>query len=101
MLLSRVLLAKDVESRESAVTAVKEENRGKLLVRSLFSVLRRAEVGEAEQGEEERREDTVEDRLEGWRDGHDGGCAVEVRSGEMCISVELCDKILFSRFGGA
>lgn len=63
------------------MTAVKEENRGKLLVRSLFSVLRRAEIGEGEQEEEERREDTVEDRLEGWRDGHDEGCTMELRSG--------------------
>lgn len=83
------------------MTAVKEENRGKLLVRSLFSVLRRAETGDGEQEESERREDTVEDRLDGWRDGHDGGCAVELRSGEVCISVQLCDKSLFSRFGGA
>lgn len=54
------------------MTAVKEESRGKLLVRNLFSVLRRAELGEAEQREAESREDTVEDRREGWRDGHDG-----------------------------
>lgn len=101
MFLSKVLLAKDVGSRESLVTAVKEENRGKLLARSLFSVLRRAEAREGEQGEADRRVDIVEDRLEGWRDGHDGGCVEEVRSGETCISVELCDKILFSRFGGA
>lgn len=102
MLFSReLLLVKDVESRELLVVAVKEENRGELLVRSLFSVLRRAEIGEGEQEESERREDTVEDRLEGWRDGHDGGGAVEVRSGEVCVTVQLCDKSLFSRFGGA
>lgn len=60
-----LLLAKDVESRELLVVAVKEGNSGELLVRRLFSVLRRVEIGEGEQEEAERREDTVEERLEG------------------------------------
>lgn len=99
---SRVLLlTKDVDSRELLVAPLKEENSGKLLVRRLLSVLRRAEIGEGEQEEPERREDTVEEKREGWRDGHDGGCATEPRSGEMCVNVQLCDKSLFSRFGGA
>lgn len=46
------------------MVAVKEENSGKLPVRRLLSVLRRAELGEGEQEEAERREDTVEERLE-------------------------------------
>lgn len=95
------MLAKDVENRELLVVAVKEENSGKLPVRRLLSVLRRAELGEGEQEGAERREDTVEERQEGWRDGHGGGCAVELRSGEMCISVQLCVRSLFSRFTGA
>lgn len=83
------------------MVAVKAENSGELPVRRLLLVLRRAELDEGEHEEADRREDTVEQRLEVWSDGHDGGCAVELRSGEMCISVQLCAKSLFSRFGGA
>lgn len=63
--MSRVLLARDVESRESLGTEVREKERDEWLPRSLFSVLRRGEVKEGEKEEAERREDEVEDRLEG------------------------------------
>lgn len=71
-----------MESRESLGTAFREEKRGEQLFRSLFSVLRRGEVREGEW----RREDVVEVRLVGWRDGHEGGCAAKFRSGEQGIS---------------
>ncbi len=86
--LSRSLLIRDVESRESEVR--EEERRGEWLFRRLFSVLRRGEVRECEKEELERREDEVEDRLEGWREGQEDGCAAKFRSGEWGrgISVE-------------
>ena len=56
---------KDVDSGESLGTEVREKERGELLLRSLFSVLRRGEVREGEREEVERREEVVEDRLEG------------------------------------
>lgn len=59
-----LLLAKDDESRGWLVVELKEENSGKLLVRSLLSVLRRAEIVGGEQEGAESREDTVEERLE-------------------------------------
>lgn len=37
---------------------------------------------EGEQEEVERREDEVEDRLEGWREGQEEGCAAKFRNGE-------------------
>lgn len=80
--MSRALLARDVESRASLVTAVREKERGERLLRSLFSVLRREEMREREQEEVERREDVVEDRLEGWREGQEEGCAAKFRNGE-------------------
>lgn len=86
--MSRVLPARDAESRESLGTAFREEKRGEQLFRSLFSVLRRGEVREGEWEEVERREDVVEVRLVGWRDGHEGGCAAKFRSGEQGISEE-------------
>lgn len=30
----------------------------------------------------ERREDEVDDRLEGWREGQEEGCAAKFKSGE-------------------
>lgn len=90
--MSRALPARDVESRESLGTEVREkERRGESLFRRVFSVLRRGEVREGEKEEVERREDEVEDRLEGWREGQEEGCAAKFRSGEQGwgISVEV------------
>lgn len=75
--MSRPLLARDVESRESFVTAVRGKERDEWLFRSLFSVLRRGEIREGEQEELKRREDEVEDRLEGWREGQEEGCVAK------------------------
>lgn len=75
--MSRPLLARDVESRESLVTAVRGKERDEWLFRSLFSVLRRGEIREGEQEELKRREDEVEDRLEGWREGQEEGCVAK------------------------
>lgn len=77
--MSRALSARDVKSRESLGTDVEEvrekEKPGELLLRSLFSVLSRGEVKEGEKEDVERREDEVDDRLEGWREGQEEGCA--------------------------
>lgn len=62
-----------VETRCPLATDVRQEDvvRAEGLDRSLFSVLRRGDVNE----EVQRRGDEVEDRLEGWREGEDEGCA--------------------------
>lgn len=68
-----------------------EEERSEQLDRSLLSVLRRGEMMEAEHEEVERREDEVEDRLEGWREGHEKGCAATFNNREhgWGVSVEF------------
>lgn len=63
--MSRAPPVSDEESRDSLGTVEREKETGGWLVRSLFSVLRREEVREGEREEAERREDEVEDRLEG------------------------------------
>lgn len=59
--------AREVESSElSPAEEVEEKQRlGDAVARSLFWVLRR---GEAVEYEAERREDEVEDSLDGWRE---------------------------------
>lgn len=59
------------------MTAVRGKERDEWLFRSLFSVLRRGEIREGEQEELKRREDEVEDRLEGWREGQEEGCVAK------------------------
>lgn len=49
-------------------------------------MLRRGEVREGEREDEDRREDEVDDRLEGWREGQ--GCAAKREQG-WGISVEV------------
>lgn len=80
-------MARVVERKEpwgAKAGAVEEEEeedgkrRGACLFRSLFSVLRRGEVSDSEQQEEEVEKgkvDVVEDRLEGWREGQEEGCS--------------------------
>lgn len=80
--MNRTLLATDVESRESLVTAVRGKERDEWLFRSLFSVLRRGEIREGEQEELKRREEEVEDRLEGWREGQEEGCVAKLSNAE-------------------
>lgn len=82
--MSRTELGRDVESRDSLETeeVKEEEKRGDWLVRSLFSVLRREVVREGDKEEAERREDEVEQRLEGWREEQEGGCVANFMSGE-------------------
>lgn len=79
-----------MESRDSLGTDVEvvreKERAGEWLLRSLFSVLRRGEVREGEREDEDRREDEVDDRLEGWREGQ--GCAAKREQG-WGISVEV------------
>lgn len=82
--LNKEPLARDVESREPWGTDAgaaeegkgKTETRGERLLRSVFWVLRKDEVREGEQREEEveRRVDVVEDKLEGCREGQEDGC---------------------------
>lgn len=67
--------------------ALGAEESDEMLARSLLSVLRRGEVrrGEVRRGEVregkreelERRDDEVEDRLEGWREGQEEGFAAK------------------------
>lgn len=45
-------------------------------------MLRRGEVREAAKEGVERREDDVEDSLEGWREGQEEGCAAKSVSRE-------------------
>lgn len=46
-------------------------------------MLRRGEVSEAVREEVERREDEVEDRLEGWSKGQEEDCAAKFMSEEL------------------
>lgn len=80
--MNRPLLATDVESRESLVTEVSGKERDEWLFRSLFSVLRRGEIREGEQEESKRREEEVDERLEGWREGQEEGCVAKFSNGE-------------------
>lgn len=68
---------------------MEEEERSEQLDRSMFSVLRRGEMMEAEHEEVERREDEVEDRLEGWREGHEKGRAATFDNREHGWSVSV------------
>lgn len=45
-------------------------------------MLTRGELREDDNEELERREDEVEDNLEGWREGQEEGCAANCMSGE-------------------
>lgn len=45
-------------------------------------MLRSGEVREYEREGVERRQDEVEDRLEGWRAGQEEGCAARFKRGE-------------------
>lgn len=60
-------------------------------------MLRRDEEMEGKQEEVERREDVVEDSLEGCREGHEGSWGTMVWS----VRGEAWVRILFSRLGGA
>lgn len=84
-------------SESSGADEVEEKHRlGDAAARSLFWVLRR---GEAVEEEAERREDEVEDSLDGWREEtYDG--AVVLRSPDGGFIMEVWDKSLFSRLGG-
>lgn len=73
--MTRALSPRDVESKDFLVIEeVKEKDRlGNSVVRRLFWVLRRGEVRVAAKEEEEgRREEEVEDSLEGWREMQEG-----------------------------
>lgn len=66
-----------METKYSLATAVRPEEvvRTEWLDRSMFSVLSRGDVSEDEHEEVQRREEDVEDRLEGLRAREDEGCA--------------------------
>lgn len=60
------MLERAVDTRYPLATDVRQEVVGtERLDRSVFSVLRRGDVKEDEDGEVQRREDEVEDKLEG------------------------------------
>lgn len=81
--MSRGPPARDVESRESLGTEeVREkERRGESLARSLFWVLTRGEAREGKREEVERREDDVEERMDGWREEQEEGWATKREEG--------------------
>lgn len=98
--LNKALLARDEERAASSRTEeVREKERwGESVVRSLFWVLRRGEAIE----EVERREDVVEERLDGWKEEQKEGPAEDFMSREAWGKVvEVWSRNLFSRFGGA
>lgn len=89
------MLARDVETRDVSAEVKEKESGGGSVFRSLFWVLRRDEEMEGE--ERERREDVVEDSLEGCREGHEGSWCAMVWS----VRGEAWVRILFSILGGA
>lgn len=85
--MSRALPARDLKCRDSLgpdVEGVREKERlGEWSLRSLFSVLTRGELSKGEKVEVERREDEVDDRLVGWREGQEEVCAAKFKSVEV------------------
>lgn len=80
-----------METKYSLATDVRQEEvvRTEWLDRSMFSVLRRGDVSEDEHEEVQRREEDVEDRLEGLRAGEDEGCAAWFNKREQACGITV------------
>lgn len=80
-----------METKYSLATDVRQEEvvRTEWLDRSMFSVLRRGDVSEDEHEEAQRREEDVEDRLEGLRAGEDEACAAWFSKREQACGITV------------